>query len=236
MRKIEFNKAKDQDCKVACSKCKAKVWHKVITSVDETSKEEGPQHQGNGQAAVEWKLSFQTIQCQGCKSLSFRHVSANSEDFREVEKGKWEVVEHETLFPSRTEGRIPLKDAHIIPDQLRAIYVETIASLNNRQPLLSAIGVRAILETVCRDKKAQGKDLYGKINYLVSDGAMTRDGAEILQMLRSVSTEPPHETVAHSAEELACAMDVIEHILQGSYVLPLNARKIFSGAKRTAAR
>jgi hypothetical protein len=230
MRKIEFNKAKDQDLKVGCSKCKAKVWHKVIMSADETGKEDG---KTNGEA-VEWKLSFQIIQCQGCKSLSFRHVSANSEDFREVEKGKWEVVEHETLFPSRTEGRIPLKDTHIIPDQLRAIYVETIASLNNRQPLLSAIGVRSILETVCRDKKAQGKDLYGKINYLVSDGAMTRDGAEILQMLRSVSTEPPHETVAHSAEELACAMDVIEHILQGSYVLPLNARKIFSGAKRAA--
>ena len=49
MRKIEFNKAKDQDCKVACSKCKAKVWHKVITSVDETGKEDTPPQQGNGQ-------------------------------------------------------------------------------------------------------------------------------------------------------------------------------------------
>jgi hypothetical protein len=218
MRKIEFNKTQDKEVKVSCGGCRSKTWHKVILSVDES----GTDERGGG----EWTAHYQTIQCQGCKALSFRQVGTNPDDFRQVSLGKWEASETETVFPSRTAGRIPLRDANVLPDQLRTIYVETIASLNNRQPLLSGIGVRAILETICRDRKAEGKDLHQKLRFLVTDGVLTRQGAEILQLLRNLgNNDAPQDIVAHSAEELTLAMDVIEHLLQGSYVLPYYARK-----------
>lgn len=223
MRKVEFNRTQDQEVKVSCGGCRSRTWHKVIQSVDESGSEA---ERGGG----EWQAHFQIIQCQGCKAFSFRQAGVNPDDFRQVSLGRWETMETETVFPSRTAGRLPLRDASVLPDQLRTLYVETLSAMNNRQPLLSGIGVRAILETLCRDRKAEGKDLPQKLRALATDGVLTRQGAEILLLLRNLgSQEPQQDVVPHSAEELALAMDVIEHLLQGSYVLPYYARKAMAG-------
>lgn len=232
MRKTEFNKTKDNEVQVSCATCKAKTWHKVLSSVDES----GSDNMGGGNS-FDWAFHYQIMSCQGCKAVSFREVSTNSEDLEWIGPGEAECVETETLFPSRTEGRVPMKDSQVLPEDLRRIYVETISSLNNRQPVLSGIGVRAILETICRDNNAEGKDLYNKINHLVSVNVLTRDGAEILHMLRNLGNDAAHEVIAHPVEQLALAMDVIEHLIQGAYVLPCHAKKTFTvkGRKRKKA-
>lgn len=197
-------------------------------SVDES----GSDDVGGG-FSYDWDVHYQIIQCLGCKTLSFRQSMTNSEDIAQTGENEWEYVETEFLFPNRTEGRGLLKDYHILPEPLQKIYVETISSLNTKQPILSGIGIRAILDTVCRDKSAEGKDLYNKINYLVSIGALTKDGAEILHKLRNLGNDAAHNAIAHSSDQLVLAMDVIEHLLQGAYILPHHAKKTFVSKSKT---
>lgn len=223
MQHTKLNKTKDREIKVACGECKAQTWHKVITSVDKS----GSDDMGGGHS-FDWDIHYQIIQCLGCKTLSFRQSMTDSESIEQTGPDQYEYVETETLFPSRTEGRGPLKDFHILPELLQRIYVETISSLNTKQPVLSGIGIRAILETVCRDKNAEGKDLYHKINHLVSISTLTKDGAEILHKLRNLGNDAAHNVIAHSPDQLILAMDVVEHLLQGTYILPHHAKKTFT--------
>jgi Domain of unknown function (DUF4145) len=157
--------------------------------------------------------------------MSFRISSTNSEDFDFVDAETAEYNESVVLFPSRSEGRSPIKDAHLLPTRIQRIYGETIKGMNNDQPVLTGIGLRALVETICKDEKASGGNLVEKIGSLVSLGVLTADGATILHRIRTLGNDAAHEVKPHTAEQLGIALDVCEHLLQGVYLLPRHARK-----------
>jgi len=63
-------------------------------------------------------------------------------------------------------GRILISDAILLPEKVERIYEETLSALNYRQQVLCGVGIRAIIETICKDKKESGKDLNEKIKSL----------------------------------------------------------------------
>ena len=122
----EPNKTKGQEIEVPCSKCSTRTSHLVLQSVDESGHEETPNW------AFQWDNTYQIIQCQGCKTISFRHVHINSEDYEQVGEDEWENTVYENLYPRRMEGRKGLKDTLLLPPMVRDIYGET----NNANSLM----------------------------------------------------------------------------------------------------
>lgn len=219
---LEFDKSADSEVWVACKSCARDTNHRILKSVDETGSE--PMGGGN---TFDWRTSYQVIQCLGCRTVSFREVSSNSEDYDHDEEGNIEYRESELLYPSRTEGREVIDDSELLPRDLERVYSEVLAALNNRQSVLAGIGVRAIIETVAKDKGASGRDLSQRIDGLVALGVLTKDGAAILHKLRILGNAAAHEVKAHSVTELNLAMDVVEHLLQAVYILPFHASRTF---------
>ena len=86
--------------------------------------------------------------------------------------------------------------------------------------------MRAIVETVCKDRNAKGRSLELQIDDLVTQGVMTKDGAGILHSLRLMGNAAAHEVKPHRAEDLRVAMDVVEHVLVGVYLIPKRAAKL----------
>lgn len=219
---LEFDTTTTAEIWAACKPCARDTSHRVLKSVDESGSE--PVGGGN---TFDWRTSHQVIQCLGCKTISFREVSSNSEDWDHDEDGDIEYRETEVLYPSRTEGREVIGDSELLPRDLDRIYSEVVSALNNRQPVLAGIGIRAIIETVAKDKKAPGRDLSQRIDGLVTLGVLTNDGAAILHKLRVLGNISAHEVKAHSVAELNLAMDVVEHLLQAVYILPAHASRTF---------
>jgi len=100
------------------------------------------------------------------------------------------------------------------------IYSETHSALCNKLPILAGIGIRALVETVCKEKVAVGSNLEQKTDDLVGKGVLTQIGAETLHSMRIVGNEAAHEVKPHSEETLGLAMDVVEHMLNDVYILP----------------
>ena len=96
----------------------------------------------------------------------------------------------------------------------------------NDQPVLAGIGIRAIIEAVCKDRLAKGKNLQEKIDDLAKEGIITKDGAAILHSLRFIGNEAVHEVKAHTDQELTIALGVAEHILNSVYIMPKLAEKL----------
>jgi Domain of unknown function (DUF4145) len=219
-RKVEINGSAGKLLKVLCLQCKHDTTHQVLASADITEDLSDGQHQMDG-----WG-SYQVIVCQGCETVSYRTSTAHSEDYDAGPDGL-EYNQTITLYPSRTEGRMHIPDAHIIPASTKRIYDEIIKAMNNDQPVLTGIGIRALVETVCKDKKTKGKNLAEQIDDLVTIGALPRDGAVILHKIRTLGNKAAHEVKPHTPEQLGLALTVCEHLLQGVYILPKHASRTF---------
>lgn len=212
---VAINKTKDTEEKLPCSKCDGKTYHKVLLSVDQA----GEEHDGDFE--FQWDAHYQIVQCQGCKTISFRKASSNSEDYEQTAHDEYQTTVYEDLYPSRVEGRKGLEnEVHYLPSKVQRIYAETLQALNSKSPILAGIGLRALVETVCHEKDAQGPNLLKKIDDLTAKSILTPAGALILHKIRTLGNAAAHEVKPHSEKQLGLAMDVIEHLLTDVYILP----------------
>ncbi|HEY0685505.1 MAG TPA: DUF4145 domain-containing protein [Steroidobacter sp.] len=220
-QQLEINKTANEVDDVACASCRRLTKHIVLASADLSGQQ---YHQGI--LAVEYSENYQVIQCKGCETISFRIRGWNSEDY-DIDDGGLSYNITTSLYPSRSEGRTPLKDSHLLPVDVQRIYGETIKAMNNEQPVLAGIGIRAIVESICRDRQATKGNLLEKIDALVPLGVLTKDGADILHKVRSLGNEAAHEVKPHTMEQLGLAIDVCEHLFLGVYLLPHHAKATF---------
>lgn len=219
---VKLNESQNIEINLPCLKCTGKTAHKVLVSVDVRGEET------DGGCSIQWCDDYQVVECAGCKNKSFRNVSSNSEDHYQVGENEWEHDELVNIYPSRIEGRKTLEiDEHYLPNKVRGIYRETNQALNNNSPILAGIGLRALIETICKEKSAEGGNLFRKIDDLVVKQILTPAGCTILHKIRTLGNEAAHEVKPHSEKQLALAMDVVEHVLNDIYILPMKVEKEF---------
>ncbi len=221
---MKLNTRANEKTEVECRVCRRSTNHRILASADENGSEwQAPDYE------ISWSSSHQIVQCLGCETISFRVCSESSED-NPIQIGPDEWVENiqVDVYPNPNEGRKSLADSHLFPSQVERIYNETVAALNNQQPVLCGIGIRALIETVTKEKNATSRDLFGKINDLVSMGVLTREGADILHKVRTLGNSAAHDVKPHTPQQLGLAMDVVEHLLQGVYILPHHATRTFT--------
>jgi hypothetical protein len=198
---------------VACAgPCFGMTKHKIVSSMDRV----GYAHD------VDWWSRYQILMCQGCETLSFRHVSGSSEDYEQVGENEWISHEQAQLYPSRKADLKGLTDDDIekLPQTVALLYRETRTTLVNATPVLTGIGLRALVETVCKQKNSPGDNLLKQIDGLVTLGVLTKTDATVLHQIRTMGNDAAHEAKPHPDEQLALAMEVVEHLLKSVYVIP----------------
>jgi len=219
---LAVNKKKGQKVECPCRECNRSTKHEIISEATLSGAS------GSHNYEIYWATEYQIVRCLGCETLAFRRTNSNSEDgYIQIGEDEWIDNIREDIYPTPHEGRQPISDSHLLPEKIERIYDETLAALNSRQEVLCGIGVRAIIETVCKDKAAVGPNLYKQIDSLVSQGVLTQDGANILHKLRTLGNNAAHEVKPHTPKELGLAFDVVDHLLLGVYILPEHAKKTF---------
>ncbi|SDA83193.1 protein of unknown function [Pseudomonas sp. NFPP33] len=201
--------------KFICRECSKETTHLIVAAY----KESGSQDCGGGNN-YDWNEVSQIIQCQGCEAVSFRVESTNSEDYEyDYESNSTYSIETIKFYPGRSAG-LKAIDSYLLPLNVQEIYKETILAIENEQNILAGIGVRALVETICKDLNAEGKDLYNKINSLREKAIVTKEGVETLHKLRVLGNDAAHEVKKHNHQQLSLAIQIIEHMLDGTYIIP----------------
>ncbi|MFG5862771.1 DUF4145 domain-containing protein [Metapseudomonas sp. CR1201] len=219
-RTIAKDRTIGEEVRIVCLVCKIPQRHKVLTSLDEMVNDD----------CFGSHASYQIAQCLNCDSLCFRRDYTDSESHHRDDETGEEIEFHDiAVYPNRTAGRFKVKNDFYLPLTVRSAYTELVAAMNGGQPILAGLGIRVLVETVCRDKNAEGKTLYNKIDDLVRKGVLTPVDAEILHKLRSLGNEAAHEAKPSSDEQLNLAMDVVDHLLLGAYIHPMLAKNAFKG-------
>jgi len=198
--------------RVLCDRCKQKTAHEILAAIDYSGESD------DGDIQV-WG-SPQVIQCRGCDNICFRDTSTCSESI-----GPDGYEPEERLYPPRTDqslaGQLYLRDdIYDIPDVVQDIYLETLKAVEQDLPTLAGVGIRAILEATCQERKTNKRNLADKIDELVSMSLLTPAGAEILHGIRLLGNDAAHDMKAPNTKQITAALKVIDHLLLGVYVLP----------------
>ena len=209
---------KGKEIWVACSTCKVETAHRCLTEDDVWDESPG------GDIQAWWQ--YYTIQCGGCKDVSFCVESQNSEDYDYDEQGMLERCTTQKVYPNRLAGRAILKGAYSLPHGVAQIYKETHESITSNQYVLTGIGLRAIIEAVCANQNTTEDNLKNKIDELVSLGVLTQSGADILHKIRLLGNKAAHEAKMNTKEELFAALEVVEHLLVTVYIIPKTADRL----------
>lgn len=225
-RKVSINldKTKDDEYWISCSRCATETAHRVIVSVEsEDRKDRNYSDEDDDEWFVLWDR-YEIIQCLGCKILSLRWESVDQEGWT----GSDDSITYKNLatYPHRITGRHPLRDVQVVPSKVQKIYRETYQALSQKQFILAGIGIRALVEAVCKNREAKGRNLVQKIDGLVNQGVLTSQNAQFLHHLRQMGNKAAHEVEPHSLEELLIALDIVENLLSNVYILPFFASRI----------
>ncbi len=222
---ITIGKRAGESVVLICGKCSVYTTHEILLSLESLD--------ASPEADIQWSEEYLTVQCKGCRTVSFCIESSNSEDYDP--EGESEITKR--LFPNRILGRTPLRDLHFLPPKLGRVYEETKAALIQDMPILAGIGIRAIVETVCNEEETSGRNLFQKISGLVNRRLIAKSEAEILHDLRFMGNEAAHKVKAHTREELNLAFDVVEHLLKTVYILPKQSKRLpKASSRRTSSR
>ena len=206
--------SKDKPIRVFCRNCKLETNHdKLYENITTGEIKEIEEH---------WWETVQVLKCRGCEATVFRKVYGDTIDF-DPQTG--EPEETETLYPNPRE-RKPIIGSEHFPIITRHIYLETLKAFNNNAPLLTAIGLRAIVESICLDKKVKGRNLRDKISELVKIGILAEKHAEFLDAQRYMGNEAAHEIKAPAIKEILAAIDIVETMLKTIYILPTLKKEI----------
>lgn len=230
------NKCKDQAIKIRCAMCNRATEHRIKMSFDRNVSESYPEHD----YWVGWSDDYQIVQCQGCKTISFRHVSWHS-DAEMPEEGVSGITER--LYPKRDASAITPKSYENVPLKLHRIYAEVIDCFNNECLILCAAGLRGMVEGICANMSVKDgpitvpvkgggtevkrfDNLVGKIAGLCEKEILTKSSAERLHEHRYLGNDAVHELMRPTADELRLAIEIVEHTLEQLYEIPEKALKL----------
>lgn len=225
--------SKGERIKVRCIQCKTayqETNHEILKSYLVTNTDDEMDN-----CSLSWSNEFQVIECQGCEIITFREVFWFSFEGEETTQ--------ETLYPDRNFDTHKAKYFSNLPSKIQEIYKETLHSYNARNFILCAAGLRAIVESICTyqgikdgpveiekpngEKSLKRKDnLEGKIYGIYEKGILAKGHADILHEYRFLGNSALHELEKPSAEELALAIEIIEHILESVFEMPVKGNAL----------
>ena len=124
-------------------------------------------------------------------------------------------------------------DTSHVPDDVRKMYHETIACLNAAANTLTAGGLRATVEAICKHQKIKGRNLKKRINGLAEAGVLAQAQADYLHEERYMGNDALHELKTPSKQDLEDGLKIVEGLMTTLYVLPMHAARL--KAKRAKA-
>lgn len=199
-----------------CNNCKEETNHlllykKEVYPINETNKTPDEK---------EW---WCVSQCAGCNCLHFV-LRTFYDDPEEVGK----VNYYDFTFPDKSSGYnfISGSDFAELPSMIMKLYFEVMNAFESESPVLAGIGLRTLVEAVCKQQKINGHNLKEKIISLQTRGQISASELPILDKLRDIGNISAHEIKSFSMDKLSYALEIVNHILRSIYILPKINKKL----------
>ena len=149
--------------------------------------------------------------CETCRKPSVYH------DEWDEQRRRWVPA---PIYPE------PLRIPREVPAQLRTHFLEA-ASVIDRTPDMSAVAVGVCLEAICKEQRAEGKDLNERIETLRSRGVLPESLIELMhagRLLRNIGAHFDGATV--TLEQARALLEFTAALFDYLYVAPAKVERL----------
>lgn len=158
--------------RVFCGNCGGHKNHKVIAKREVRSDQDDPYH---------WGENHIFCQCAGCDTYCYAVAEYTEDDYNSY---TGEMVYRWKTYPFSKNARKTIDDLDNLPGKVKLVYQETVGALNAQLPVLTAIGLRSVIEAICVEEGIPGRNLEKRIDGLASKGVLSAAQAKILHSHR----------------------------------------------------
>lgn len=162
---------------------------------------------------------YQIVECNGCETISFR---SETHDFFAQETGSIEVQIDN--FPYDLQNYEPLKGVSYLPKKIRAVYNQTLFAFKGKSLLLTGVGFRAVIESICIEEEIKGHTLEQRINNLLKNKFITEKEADRLHSIRFLGNDAVHEMEIPREDKLYLVLSIIDNLLKNLYIIDKDAK------------
>ena len=198
------------DQKYFCRECKGLRNHKSLF--------EKRLNGGDSHDYFQWLEKYIVIECLGCETISFLKIYGDTEMIYHDEEGHPNHYSDESIYPLFLEKGDELKHQHYLPDNIRGIYSETISSFKSNSYILTAGGLRAIIEALCNHLKIKKDNLSNRIDLLHKKGHLTLSESKRLHSIRFLGNDALHEIEKPKKDHLYLLLEIINHLLSNLFI------------------
>ncbi|MDX9799675.1 MAG: DUF4145 domain-containing protein [Bacteroidales bacterium] len=196
--------------KYFCRNCKGLRNHKLIHEV----KTRG----GDDNDYFQWIRKYSIIECLGCETVSFLEIYGDTEMIAHNEDGEPDYYFDNYIYPLYLEESEELEYVHYIPDSIKVIYRETISAFKTNSYILTAGGLRAIIEAICNHLKIKKGNLADRIDLLHNKGHLTLSESKRLHSIRFLGNDALHEIEKPKKDHLFILLDIVNHLLSNLFI------------------
>jgi|DewCreStandDraft_4_1066084.scaffolds.fasta_scaffold157726_1 hypothetical protein len=164
-------------------------------------------------------LKYETWICRGCDTVILQESCAIK--YMALQKHD-KIIWFYDFYPFRENDNVITKDLGFTPAKLFSLYHEIAESFNMELPVLCSMGLRAMIEGVCKDKGITDKDAYTlaeKIDELAKRQQLPSAIAENLKSYKFIGDSAAHYLETPDRESLKLGIDVIGDLLSYLYAL-----------------
>ncbi|GET32368.1 hypothetical protein PbJCM13498_12310 [Prolixibacter bellariivorans] len=196
--------------KVFCRNCKGLRNYKVL--------HEASKHTVEDEGFWECTNEYSLIECSGCNTISFLHVYSDSEMAFINDQSQVEYYDKVSIFPPYLEHGREIEQTHFLPERIRQIYNETILSFKANSFILTAGGLRGIIEATCNHLEIKKGNLAERIDQLYKKGHLTLNESKRLHSIRFMGNDALHEIETPKKEQLYLLLDIVNHLLDNLFI------------------
>ncbi|GAA4698126.1 DUF4145 domain-containing protein [Nocardioides nanhaiensis] len=169
------------------------------------------------------------LECTYCKDLTLV-----------VERRRWDMATNEVV------DRVTVVYPKPPPRPVHPSVPTLVASLFSEGAEAEAAGLlrgasmlyRSCVEAMAKERSAEGRDLYQRIEAMKSTKALEADLADAMHEARLLGNDTTHDGIAYSAEEVADVAELVSEALHLIYVQPAERARFkqLRQARRDSAR
>ncbi|MGG3193931.1 DUF4145 domain-containing protein [Priestia aryabhattai] len=242
------------DKKIYCSSCDKKTNHTFLTDA-KGNKLEYIISSSDFEEDTDLLFSdeYYIVQCMGCDKVAFLNIYSDDTMFYVVGDNQWtdrEYVRDYNVYPPEPEKEdIVLESLKYesqyefshLPEFIKILRDEVILAYREKAKLLCGIGLRMIVEAVCKEKgltetpklrkgspvlNEDGEvimkklNLYEKIETLKKHNIIDESQKNVLHQIRDLGNDTAHEIKPYNLLLLRQVLNVVDFILYNIYEMP----------------